>query len=375
MLPLLDSTTFEGVVVLDLSRLFPGPFCSQLLADLGAEVWKVESTIGGDYARWYPPMVDDGSGEWGEFFATVNRGKKSVALDAGNAAGRRALRSLVERADVLLDGFRPGVLDRWGLDRETLHTLQPRLVVCRLTGFGQHGPDARRAGHDLSYVARAGVIGRVEQSGAPFPIQVADLAGGALYAAFGIASALFRRERTGAGADLDISMTEGAASLMGPAFHGRFSGRGEAAEMLSGMQPCYRLYRDADGAQWAVAGLEPKFWNLMCQACGRPDWADRGMDAAVTPELAAFFAARTTSECEGIFADLDACIERCRSYDEVLTDPHLLARDAIDAVRGMVVPPTSLHGSRQATVPRLGEHTAEVMASLGWTAEEIAELA
>lgn len=374
MLAPLDPTTFEGVVVLDLSRLFPGPFCSQLLADLGADVWKVESAVGGDYARWYPPMVDGGRGEWGEFFATVNRGKKSVALDAGTPAGRRALRDLVQRADVLLDGFRPGVLDRWGLDRDTLRALQPRLIVCRLTGFGQDGPDATRAGHDLSYIARAGLVGRVEDSGAPFPVQVADLAGGALYAAFGIAAALFRRERTGAGADLDISMTEGAASLMGPAFHGRFYGRGEPGEMLSGQQPCYRLYRDRDGAQWAVAGLEPKFWNLMCEACQRPDWCDRGMDSAVTPELQAFFSERSTAECEALFVDLDACIERCRTYDEVLTDPHLLARNAIDAARQMVVPPTSLHGSREAAVPRLGEHTADILASLGWTPDEIAEL-
>jgi crotonobetainyl-CoA:carnitine CoA-transferase CaiB-like acyl-CoA transferase len=374
MLAPLDSATFDGIRVLDLSRLFPGPFCSQLLADLGADVWKVESNQGGDYARWYPPMVDDGNGAWGEFFATVNRGKKSIALDAASDEGRRALRTLVASVDVLIDGFRPGVLDRWGLTRDVLHELQPSLVVCRITGFGQTGPDLRRAGHDLSYVARAGIIGSVVGSGAPFPVQVADLAGGALYAAFGIAAALFRRERTGQGADLDISMLEGAASLMGPAFHGRFSGRGEAGEMLSGRQPSYRVYQDADGAQWAVAGLEPKFWNLMCSACGRPDWIDRGMDPLVVDELTAFVRERTTAECETLFENLDACIERCRMFNETLSDPHLLARDAVDMVRQMIVPPTSLHASRGGDVPGLGEHTSEVLGSLGWTAAEIGAL-
>jgi len=339
-------------------------------------VVKVEQPGGGDYARWYPPLLDDRSGGYGEFFASVNRGKRSVALNSSSAAGRHALAELIRQADVLVEGFRPGVMERWGLTDEVIATLNPSLVYCRITGFGQTGPDALLAGHDLGYVARAGVLGPDDTGVTPRPlsVQVADLAGGALYAAFGIAAALFRRQRTGEGTLLDVSMTEGAASLAGPAYHGRFAGRADGTEVLSGSRPCYHVYRDGSGGSWAVAALEPKFWNLVAEALQRPDWNERGLDTGLLSEVEALFASRSTSELADALKGVDACVERCLSYPQVLQDSQLLARGAVDLARGMVLAPTSRLCQRDDHVPRLGEHTRDVMRGIGWSDEQIAAL-
>jgi alpha-methylacyl-CoA racemase len=373
--PPLDENSLRGVTVVDLTRLFPGPFCTQLLADLGARVIKVEPADGGDYARWYPPIGEHGA--YGSFFASVNRGKWSVAVDLRRPEGVDVLRDLLRRADVLVEGFRPGVMEKWGLGLDALANVNAQLIVCRITGYGQDGPDALLAGHDLNYLARSGVFGAAgtpEAPPLPLPVQVADLAGGALYAAFGIATALYRRTRTHHGCLIDVSMTEGAASLFGPAATGHFSGPGRGEGMLSGQMPCYRCYQTSDGRVVTLAALEPKFWSATCAVLGRPDWTDRGFDPTLIPDVAALLGTWTVDEFRARFGAVDACAEVCRTWDEVLQDAHLLARKAVHLERQSVLPPTSRMAALENDVPRLGEQTVSSLQWAGVPADRVQAL-
>ena len=248
--------------------LVPGPFCTLLLADMAADVIKVEDTRGGDYARYYPPMV----GDFGAFFASVNRNKRSITLNLKSAEGVEIARKLAAESDVVIESFRPGVMANLGVGYDDLKAVNPSLVYCSISGYGQTGPFAKRAGHDLNYMAHAGLL---DQNGATSPnvpgFQLADIAGGALYAALGITSALFRRERTGVGAHLDISMTEGALSLAIPAL-ATISAGGEAPRgqgMLTGGIAAYNVYETRDERYLAVGSLEPKFWAGFVQAIAR----------------------------------------------------------------------------------------------------------
>lgn len=372
---MLDASTFDGVTVLDFSRLLPGPFCTMLLADLGARVLKVEAPRGGDYARWYPPQVNESADGYGALFAAVNRGKESVSVDTRDPDARRLVDALIERADVIVDTFRPGVMARIGLDAGHIRALNPRCIIARITGFGQTGPDAHRAGHDIGYLARAGVLGETgPHDGAPASsaVQIADIAGGALYAAFGIAAALYRRERTGQGAELDISMTEGAASLLvlqaagerlAP---GTIGARGRG--LLTGGVPAYRCYRTADDRWLAVGSLEPKFFAAFCAIIDRPDLVTDGLREGpegekIAAQLAAAIAGRTLAEWREALADVDACVEPVQRLAEVFDDAHLQARGAFDGL-GLVRPPTSPAGER-GEVPLLGEHTRAVAEEVG----------
>ncbi len=375
----LPRDTFDGVTVVDLTRLLPGPFCTMLLADLGARVIKVEAPQGGDYARWTPPLVDEHPAGYGAFFEAVNRGKESIGVDLKHPEGVALVRRLIASADVVVESFRPGVLARLGLDPETLRAERPSLVVCSITGYGQTGPLAARAGHDINYVARSGAYSMAGPPDGPvavLPLQVADLAGGALYAAFGIAAALYRRQRTGEGAWLDIAMAEGVASLLGPhmaSAHraGMVPGRGQG--VLNGEVACYRCYLTADDRILTVGGLEPKFWAAFCQAAGRPDLLGDAMNADAVERVAAVVRGRSLAEWTALLADVDACVEPALQLAEVVTDAHLLARGAIDAA-GVAVPPTSPRGVALATAPRLGEHTRNVAAELGFEDGQIEAL-
>jgi alpha-methylacyl-CoA racemase len=250
----------EGVRVLDLTRLLPGPFASLVLADLGATVDKVEDPHGGDYLRHMPPAMGDANGA----FQLLNRGKRSVVLDLKHAQGRAALLDAVASYDVLFEQFRPGVLDRLGLGHATLRARNPRLVVCALTGYGQSGPLAPRAGHDLNYLARAGILGATGPTAGPPQVpgfQLADVSGG-LWSVIGILAALARRERTGEGEVVDIAMCDAtvlfAATSFGGALAGHPGGRGD--EILTGGIAPYCTYATQDGGAIALGSLEPKFW-------------------------------------------------------------------------------------------------------------------
>ncbi len=321
----------RGVRVLDLSRLLPGPFASMILAGLGADVVKVEDLDGGDYMRWMPPLEGDVSA----MFTAINRDKRSLRLDLKAPRGRELFVELVARSHVVLESFRPGVMERLGLGVATLLRRNPRLVVCSISGFGQDGPDRLRAGHDLNYLARAGVLS-ITSDGNGVPVmpgvQVADLGGGAQSAVIAILAALRRSEQTGEGSHCDISMLDGMLSWMSPHIAAARAGgaAGPASMMLNGAHPCYRVYRCADG--WiTVAALEPKFWALLCDLLELEDLRDQAFATGTEAErtvarLEAAFRGRTRAQWRERLGEVDACCEPVLRIDEVLDDPQVRHR-------------------------------------------------
>lgn len=360
-----------GIRVLDLSRLLPGPFCTQLLRDLGAEVIKVEDPNGGDYVRYTPPLLDDGNSV---FFHTLNRGKKSVSLDLKSDADRERFLKLAATADVVVEGFRPGVLDKLGVGPARLLEHNPRLVVCSISGYGQRGALAKRAGHDVNYLARAGALSLMREP-TVLPVQVADLAGGALPAAFSICAALVGRARTGTGALLDVSMTHQAHGLlaltMSRAAVPDEAPLGGGRDLLIGAVPCYGVYPTKDG-HLSVGGIEPKFWMGLCAALQLPELSDRGLDTGaagdeVRAALAAKLATRTTAEWVELLGPLDVCVEPLRAPEEVLADPAFPRVDVV--IGGVAVPlpvPASAFGAAPVAErgPLLGEHNETVLGAL-----------
>ena len=355
----------EGVRVLDFTRLLPGPFATLLLADMGADVIKIEDTARGDYARYYPPMA----GESSAFFESVNRNKRSITLNLKSPDGVNVARRLAATADVVIESFRPGVMEKLGIGPETLRGEFPRLVYCSISGYGQTGAMADRAGHDLNYMAHAGLLG---QNGA-FPTvpgyQVADLAGGALYAALGITSALYHRERTGVGATLDISMTEGALSLALPllAMHSAGGTTTPAGGMLTGGIAAYNVYKTKDGRALAVGSLEPKFWAGFLAEIGVPELiADGHGSPEAIHKVSEVIARYDLDVWLARFDRIDVCVEGVKSLDEVLESELHRSREVFFQLSGVTQGRTPLTPPRKHIgAPALGEHTQAVMEELG----------
>ena len=324
----------SGVRVLDLSRLLPGPYATMVLAGLGAEVTKVEDLAGGDHLRW----MGSSGGDTSAMFTALNRGKRSVKLDLKNPRGRELFLELARSADVVLESFRPGVMERLGLGITALHEVNPRLVLCSISGFGQDGPDRLRAGHDLNYLARSGVLGITgSASGEPVipGVQIGDLGGGALGAVVAILAALRLRDRTGRGTACDVSMVDGLLAWMGPHIAAHLeedAPAGPQKMMLNGAHPCYRVYRCADGAI-TVAALEPRFWSRLCELLELPGL---GNDAFATGEradevvaaLQAVLVTRTGAEWREHLGAEDVCVEPVLSIDELLEDAQVRHRAA-----------------------------------------------
>lgn len=373
-----------GIRILDLSRLLPGPYASLILADLGATVDKVEDLAQGDYLRHVPPLVDGDSA----IFHALNRNKRSVRLDLKKPEGVRVLRKLLDRADVLIEQFRPGVLARLGLGVDSLVRDYPRLIVCSITGYGQTGPSADKAGHDLNYLAHAGVLGlQGPPGGAPQvpAMQVADI-GGALFSAMGILAAVIERTRTGKGKHLDISLAEAAMAFVPTALAATFAGSQvpRGGDLLTGGVAVYGTYATSDGEWVTLGALEPKFWSAFCAGVGR----EANMDAlrpgphqeALRRELTALFASRTRAEWEAFAGAHDACVEVVRRPEELPQDPHALARRMFfELARGqaslthMRTPLTAVDRTHTPP-PRAGEHTEEVLLEAGFSAEEVLSL-
>ncbi len=370
-----------GVRVLDLSRLLPGPFASLVLADLGASVDKIEDTGAGDYLRAMPPLRGDTS----SMFLALNRNKRSACLDLKTERGREALLKMVARYDVLLEQFRPGVLDRLGLSHQTLRATNPRLVVCALTGYGQDGPLAQRAGHDLNYLARAGVLGMTGPAEAAPQVpgfQLADIGGG-LWCVAGILAALHRRNTVdaaggvGEGSVIDVSMLESsmafAISGFGQLFGGRSWARGDGP--LTGGLALYGTYATKDGRFVSLAALEPKFWNAFCAGAGlQPDMSALfpGPHQAVLKEtLRALFASRTRGEWAAFGREHDCCLEPVLEPEELGGDEQLRARGAffeIDSPWGRIEQlrtPLTSTAMDHAPPPRQGEHTDAILREAG----------
>ena len=389
------SLPLDGLRVLDLSRLLPGGFCSLMLSDFGADVIKIEDTGPGDYVRWAPPFYE-GADETarGALFLALNRGKRSIRVDLKSADGVAAFLRLARDADVLLESFRPGVLDRLGVGYERLRAENPRLVYCAISGYGQDGPYTARSGHDMNYLGLNGLLGLTGEAGGP-PVQsagqIADLGGGALMAVIGILIALRERERSGEGQFVDCSMFDGALSWLAMVAAegfatGRFAKRGEP--QLAGALTCYRPYQCADGYV-TLGALEPKFWSAFCRGVGREDLVNRAFDppgSDTHKAVSEIFMERTRSEWQAFASEHDCCLEPVLGLEEALESELVRAREMVASLPqpgaeqevkllGVPIKLSRTPGDpARAPGPALGEHTDEVLAEAGFSDEEIAAL-
>ena len=376
----------QGIRVLDLTRLLPGPYSSMILADFGAEVIKVEQPGEGDYARGYHPIVNG----MGYRYIMLNRNKKSLSLDLKTTEGKEIFYQLVKNADVVMEGFRPGVMKRLVVDYDTLKAINPKIIFCSMTGFGQSGPYTFEAGHDLNYVSLAGITSLTgERDGKPHipGIQIADISGG-LMAALGIMIALNSRHLTGVGQYIDISLFNAALAML-PADASLYFGSGQIPQRgesrLIGLLPNYSIYKTKDNRYMAVGALEKKFWTNFCCVLQREDLIDAIDDKQRHHELFglfdAIFAGKTLQEWEALLEGKDTCVTPVKNLDEVFADPHVKANEMVIEVSderlglhkhiGIPIKLSGTPGKITKRAPDLGEHTEEILAASGYSSEEI----
>ena len=364
-----------GTRVLDLSQYLPGPYGAQILADLGADVLKIEPPSG-DPMRAIGPLDSDGISA---FYKLINAGKTVLRLDLKSTDGSARLRELVGGADVLLESFRPGVLARLGFDAEFLHRLNPRLVHCALSGFGQDGPAAQRAGHDITYMALAGGLATSGTAARPVVAHppTADFASG-LQAALAIVAALLRRATAGTGASIDIAIADSVLAWQGLVLtgdHRAADSQGRAAGLLNGGAACYQIYETADGRFIALGALEEKFWAAFCAALGRDDWTARQWEplpqTALIDEVAALMRTRTCDQWTAHLATVDCCFQPVLDPAEVAADPQVIARGMIAETPGadpliQVLHPARFDGARPSARRPVAEIDAAA-AVRAWT--------
>jgi crotonobetainyl-CoA:carnitine CoA-transferase CaiB-like acyl-CoA transferase len=376
----------EGIRILDLTRLLPGPYASMMLGDLGAEVIKIEEVNLGDPTRHSPPKV----GSQGAAFRQVNRNKKSLAIDLKKPDGRNLFLKLCETADVIFEQFRPGVVDRLGIGYNAVTEINPRIIYCSLTGFGQDGPHRDRSGHDLNYLALSGVLGlTTDDRGKPAMsgTQVADLAGG-IIAGFSILAALLSREKTGRGQYVDVSMFDVMVSMLPIAGAQYFAGKNFQVGdkfVLSGAYPFYNVYETSDGAWMTLGALEPKFWANFCKTVGRDDliakqFSEGEAKQSLFEEVRAIFKSKTRGEWIEVMRDADCCCEPVLALGEAFAHEQTMARDLImesSSESAGLIKQLGFAYKLSDTPPRvntlspdLGEHTQELLAQIGINQEE-----
>ena len=381
-----------GIRILDFSQYLPGPLATQHFGDLGADVIKVENRQGGDLARPQP------GGGTSHMFLLVNRNKRSLAVDLRQPEGMEVVRRLAAQMDVLIEGFRPGVMAKLGLDYATLSQVNPKLVYCSITGYGQDGPWSQLGGHDINYQSIAGAL---EQSGAqdgppaPGGFQAADIAGGTLTAAMTVLAALVDAQRSGRGRYVDVSMTDSAMANMIMALAatdtyggGKPMARGD--DYPTGRLPCYGVYATQDGRHLALGALEPQFWKSFCEASGRPDLIPQGWamgDKAPTAKaaIAELVASRSLAEWQEVLASVDGCATPVLRLDEAMAHPQIQARAMVGNSTGPEGQsfryfryPAKLSDyqfSVDRRPPGLGEHNWEILQTLGYGDADIQALA
>ncbi|NLU49866.1 MAG: CoA transferase [Syntrophomonadaceae bacterium] len=386
------SLPLEGVRILDLSRYLPGPFCTQILADFGAEVIKVEDPKGGDLGRSLTPCIE---GESARFY-TVNRNKKSISLDLRKKEGKAIFKKLVASADVVVDQFRPGVMAQMGLGYDQLREINERLIYCAITGYGLTGPLRDVAGHDLNYLSLAGVTGLTGTYQGPpamSGVQIADIAGGTLYAVIAILLALASREKNGKGQLCDVAMLDGSISLLAYTL-GEWSGWGRLPErgndVLTGGYACYNVYQTKDNQYVSLGAVEDKFWAEFCERIGRPEYIKMQWDTAQQPEVIAdvkeIMRGKTRDEWVEFFASSDICFTPVLTLEEMCEQPQVVAREMILKLRnvrnsgkdvaltGVPVKLSETPGKAVLTFPKLGEHNEEILTAMGFSAADMERL-
>jgi crotonobetainyl-CoA:carnitine CoA-transferase CaiB-like acyl-CoA transferase len=370
-----------GIRILDLTRLLPGPVATLHLADLGAEVIKIEDPQVGDYAR----TLGSGQGDDSAYFRMINRNKQGLRLDLKKPEGVEVFRRLVRDADVVVESFRPGVMDKLGVGYATVAAINPKITYCSISGYGQDGPYKDLAGHDINYLGYAGVLEQIGNAGQPPAIpnfQIADLLGGALTAAMGILAAVVDAQRTGQGRYVDVAMTD---SVLAHTYFTmlRLNDAGHSAprgsDLLSGGLPCYATYRCADGKYMAVGALEGKFWKVCCEVLGSPEWGQRQWDADLRGELAAVFANRSRDAWATLFGAVDCCVTPVLTPEEALLNEQIAARGMVVRNEGLIqfAPPLKMSDYTFAVrqeAPKAGEHNAAILQAAGYSADEIAAL-
>lgn len=381
----------QGIKVLDLSRLAPGPFCTMVLADLGADVLMIEAPKGTTSAI---PWARSQDPDKANALDPLRRNKRSLVLNLKDPRGQDIFKKLAATVDVVVEGFRPGVMKRLGADYETLHALNPRLILCSVTGYGQTGPYADQVGHDINYISFAGMLGAIGWPDSPpaIPLNVlADFAGGGLHGAMAVMAALIARQTTGRGQHVDVAMTDGVMYLMATWFRNVFAGEkppARGATLLSGVVPQYNVYETQDGKWLSLGALETKFWENLCAVMETPQFTKRPMDPAMFPEAHAVFAAKFKTAPRDAWIEKLMRVEICAApvYDleEATRDPHNLARGMVaelnhptaGPIRQIGIGPkfSDTPGAVRKLAPKEGEHTQAVLTGLGFTPDEVETL-
>ena len=380
-----------GITVLDLTRLLPGPYCTLMLADYGAEVIKIEEPGRGDYIRSREPGLNG----IGARHLTVNRNKKSVELNLKTEAGIEIFNKMARDADVIIEGFRPGVMERLGIGYEQISKINPEIVYCSLTGYGQTGPYRSLPGHDINYAGYSGILSlNGEADGKPVipGVQIADIGGGSLMALSGILMALLHREKTGKGQHIDVSMTDGAVTWLYAAASDYFVS-GDVPERgknrLDGQFAYYQLYETKDGQFLSIGASEKKFWDRFCDLVERPDWKEMHeghteVQNKMKQDLTDLFKGRTKQEWMELLSLEETCVGPVNTIDELFCDPQIQAREMLceqdHPVAGRIkqigfpIKFSETPGEMHTHAPILGEHTKEYLIGLGYKEEEYKNL-
>ncbi len=379
----MNSLPLTGIKILDLSRLLPGPLATQMLADMGAEIIKIEDLNSPDYIRFFPPFVDDDSA----LYLSLNRNKRSIALNLKSQEGKELFFALVKSADVVVEQFRPGVLEKMGMGYSQAKAINPKIIYVSITGFGQTGPYAQKAGHDLNYIAMSGLLANIGTKERPVipGVQIADVSGS--YAAVsGCLAALLQRSKTGEGQHVDISMTESAmpfATLIHAASWA--DGRNIEREnfQLSGELVNYNVYETADAKFVALGALEPKFWVTFCDAVNKPEWKNKTFAPAdeiqkLKEEVSVLFKSKTRAEWEQFSELHDVCLSPVLENSELAQNKNLIHRKMIVTTGskklntiGAAIKFSESENQAPEPAPKLGADTTKILSETGFSTEEI----